>query len=207
MGGSRSGRTGGFPTSEACASLVLSTTDFLRAGLRQGCKGTMRWRIWLDGQPFPIFFHIDTTSVHGSYVEFVHRPRKADRTIQRYNVHLTRTPQRFGGFRWWFQCPYSGKRAVKLFLPLGGYRFWCREAYRLGYASQREDAKGRAQLQAERIYRRLGGNGHWMDDPPPKPKWMRWRTYDRQVARLEQNCARFDNAWSAGIGKLMSRSG
>jgi hypothetical protein len=32
---------------------------------------------------------------------------------------------------------------VKLYLPLGGYRFWSRQAYRLGYASQREGAKKR----------------------------------------------------------------
>ena len=57
-----------------------------------------------------------------------------------------------------------------------------RSAERLGYASQREDAKGRAQLQAAaKIYRQLGGEGHWMDDAPPKPKWMRWRTYERKT--------------------------
>src|SRR5476651_1519879 len=79
----------------------------------------------------------------------------------------------------------TGRRAVCLRLPIGGHQFWSRHAYGLGYASQREDRKGRAQLQAEKVYAALGGDGHWMDGAPPKPKWMRWATYDRKAMKLD----------------------
>jgi hypothetical protein len=44
---------------------------------------------------------------------------------------------------------------------------------------------GRVQRQATKIYRALGGDGNWLDGPPPKPKWMRWRTYDRLAGYLQ----------------------
>jgi hypothetical protein len=107
--------------------------------------------------------------------------------------------------RWWFECPRTGKHAVKLFLPLGGHRFWSRSAYGLGYASQREDRMGRAQRQATKIYRALGGDGHWMDGAPPKPKWMRWHTYERLADKLDYYNDRFDGAWAVGAMRLMAR--
>ena len=96
---------------------------------------------------------------------------------------------------------------MKLYLPLGGHQFWSRPACGLGYASQREDRKGRAQQQAIKIYRALGGDGHWMDGPPPKPKWMRWPTYDRLAAKLDNYNARFDSAWAAGAMRFLARYG
>ena len=34
-----------------------------------------------------------------------------------YWVQLETTPQPFGGRRWWFVCPRTGRRAAKLYLP------------------------------------------------------------------------------------------
>ena len=51
-----------------------------------------------------------------------------------YTITLETTSQPFGGLRWWFVCPRSGKRVSELHLPNGAYTF----AYRLGYLSQRE---------------------------------------------------------------------
>jgi hypothetical protein len=207
LGGSRSGRTGGYPTSEACASIVLRTTDFRRVGLKTGMKANAGMTFTLDGEPFPIGFVIDTVDEHFPFIDFVHSSRGRNPAVQRYRVRLLKTPQRLGGVRWWFVCPQTGRKAVKLYLPLGGHRFWSRQAYRLGYASQREDAKGRAQRQAEKIYRNLGGEGHWMDGAPDKPKWMRWRTYERKAEKLEHYCAKFDGAWAAGQYRFLDRYG
>lgn len=205
MGGYGSGRTGSRPTSEGCASLVLSISVFRRAGLRLGMKAAARLVFTVDGKSFPIAFVIDTTDNHFPFIEFVHRGRDRDESAQRYRVPLLRSPQRFGGVRWWFQCPQTGKRSVKLYLPLGGYRFWSRGAYQLGYASQREDRMSRAQRQAIKVYRTLGGEGNWRDDPPPKPKWMRWRTYERLAERLDHYNARFDGEWLTGVSRLLRR--
>ena len=120
-------------------------------------------------------------------------------------VRLEATAQPFGGLRWWFRCPRTGRRAVCLRLPLGGHQFWSRHAYGLGYASQREDGKGRAQLQAEKLYAALGGDGSWMDGAPPKPKWMRWATYERKARKLDRYNGRFDTAWADGFVRLLSR--
>jgi hypothetical protein len=37
-------------------------------------------------------------------------------------------------------------KTTKLYLPNGGWHFWSRQAYGLGYACQREDRLGRLQL-------------------------------------------------------------
>jgi hypothetical protein len=102
----------------------------------------------------------------------------------RYRVWLTTTRPQFGGSRYWFLCPSTGRRAAKLYLPLGGHRFLSRAAYRLGYASQPETIGDRLTRKARKIIRRMGFDpNEW--EVPPKPKRMRWRTYERLVERIE----------------------
>ena len=36
-----------------------------------------------------------------------------------YVVQLWSTECRFGGRRWWFECPLTGRRVTKLYLPTG----------------------------------------------------------------------------------------
>jgi hypothetical protein len=45
----------------------------------------------------------------------------------------------YGGRRWWFLCPRTSRKSTKLYLPNGGWHFWSRQAYGLGYACQRDD--------------------------------------------------------------------
>jgi hypothetical protein len=98
-------------------------------------------------------------------------------------IFLATTRPLFGGLRWWFLCPRSGRRVRKLYLPLGGRHFWSRRAYRLAYASQREAVYDRAMRRARKLYLRLGGDP--VDDEyPDKPKRMRWTTYDRLMDKL-----------------------
>ena len=40
-----------------------------------------------------------------------------------YWIKLVTTPQPFGGRRWWFLCPQTGRRATKLHLPEGAFTF------------------------------------------------------------------------------------
>ena len=99
----------------------------------------------------------------------------------RDRVPLTLTAPNYGGRRWRFLCPRTGRRTTKLFLPNGGQHFWSRVGYGLGYACQREGSFDRLQRRAAMLNRQLGGKG-WAtwESPPPKPKWMRWRTYERK---------------------------
>jgi hypothetical protein len=64
---------------------------------------------------------------------------------------------------------------------------------------------GRAQLQAIKIYRRLEGQGNWRDGAPPKPKGMRWRTYERLAEKFDRQNARFDSNWMAGAMRFLGR--
>jgi hypothetical protein len=89
----------------------------------------------------------------------------------------------FGGMRWWFECPRSGRKARVLHLPLGGSHFWSRRVYRLTYASQREAVYDRALRRSRKLCSRLGADPA-DDDYPEKPKRMRWRTYNRMIDKI-----------------------
>jgi hypothetical protein len=116
-------------------------------------------------------------------MELIHQTRderEGDRVVSD-RIRLLWTVPTYGGRRWWFQRPRTGRRTTKLFLPNGGQHFWSRVGYGLGYACQREGRFSRLQRRAAMLNRQLGGKG-WAtwDSPPPKPKWMRWETYERK---------------------------
>ena len=71
--------------------------------------------------------------------------------------------------------------AAKLYLA-GRYSA-CRRCHELAYQSQRENGFGRALLKAQRIRMRLGGSANMMVPFPPKPKGIRWSTYNRLWAK------------------------
>jgi hypothetical protein len=86
-----------------------------------------------------------------------------------YWISLTTTSQHFGGRRWWFVCPRTGRRADKLYLPNGAFTFAARQAYRLAYRSQREAPHDRALRRAFKLRGKLGADGG-IGDYVPKPE-------------------------------------
>jgi len=101
------------------------------------------------------------------------------------------TPTKFGGWRAWFRCPGCGQRCRILY---GINSLRCRKCRGLKYQSQYEMPAYRLLARARKIRRRLAKPGETVDpmpsaDPmPPKPRYMRWRTYRRLealVSRLE----------------------
>ena len=76
-----------------------------------------------------------------------------------YTIALEKTPQPFGGRRWWFVCPRTAERVSKLHLPNGAYTFASRRAYRLAYPSQRELPRDRSSTRAFKLRDRLNGEG------------------------------------------------
>jgi hypothetical protein len=118
-----------------------------------------------------------------------------------YRIELESTPQPFGGRRWWFICPRMGVRVAKLYLPNGAYTFASRQAYRLAYRSQREAPYDRALRRVFKSQAKLGVEGGiW--DHIPKPKWMRWRTYDRQLEQIARAEEIIDGHLAAFLYKL-----
>ena len=102
---------------------------------------------------------------------------------------------RFGGVRWWWVCPATGRRAAKLYLPGGGARFLSRQAHGLAYASQREDEVDRSHRRAARLHGLLGSPCRSaFGGTPAKPKWIRSSTYGRLAAELQDIDATLDEA-------------
>jgi hypothetical protein len=106
-------------------------------------------------------------------------------------VGLVRRPCHLGGERTYFVCSgvgtgrACGRRAVKLYAP--GRYFLCRHCLGLAYASQNEDAWGRAQLRASRTRKRIARDAD-INAPLPfvKPKHMHWRTFSRLHAEADK---------------------
>jgi hypothetical protein len=141
-------------------------------------------------------------SVHGRVIASIGVRAKVDRVIltyrhgrdgdgkdEEYPVLITRTVCNLGGTRAWFICPTAGclRRVALLY---GGTIFACRHCYQLVYASSREDAGDRARRRADRIRARLGWKSGILNGAGLKPKWMRWRTFQRLTEAHEQHVNR-----------------
>jgi hypothetical protein len=89
--------------------------------------------------------------------------------------------------------------------PPGAWRFCSRQTWgrQVAYHSQFQDATNRAHLGKSRIKNRLIGEldpDEW--DLPPKPKWMRWETYNRYEAKFDRYEAVLDHGCAALAAKL-----
>jgi hypothetical protein len=124
-------------------------------------------------------------------------------------ITLSASPCHYGGRKWFFLCPVMNRRASVLWLPRGAQHFASRHAWpgQVAYRSQFMTALDRAYLGMERIKRRLIGDldpQEW--DLPPKPKWMRWKTYRRFVERIEEYEAALDAGALSRVRRLLRRS-
>jgi hypothetical protein len=113
-------------------------------------------------------------------------------------IALVSRPRHLGGCQWFFVCPATGGLATVLWKPPGASRFCSRQAWgpQVAYRSQFQNTADRAYLGKERIKARLIGNldpDAW--DLPPKPKWMRWATYNRYVERFDEYEERTEGAF------------
>lgn len=203
MGGPNSGRRGGKPTMEGCASMVLSINAILRAAEGRSLSG-LRLVATINGQRQEVLLRLDLDPEAGTGTLALKYDVQHVSTAtgpQRYSVPLVATPCRFGGRRWWVICPATGRRAVNLYLPNGGRRFLSRAAYSLAYQSQRETVTGRAWRTIRKLERRLGSAPGTPPDAMEKPKWMRWRTFD--ALRIKREAA--EDALDADLLRSLER--
>ena len=188
MGGYGSGRSGGRPTTDNGLTLTLS--KLLRDGLfRPGCAwgGSLVWTNTRTGERIGSIGYEAHLGEENGRVRLHYTTTRWDgeKHSSDYWVELETTPQPFGGRRWWFICPRTGVRAAKLYLPNGAFTFASRQAYRLAYASQREQPHDRASRRAFKLRGKLGAEGG-IGDYILKPKWMRWRTYEHAMDRIDK---------------------
>ena len=110
----------------------------------------------------------------------------------------------FGGRQWYFICPYTNRRVSVLWKPPGADKFASRHAWagHVAYASQFETAYDRTYRAQYKINLRLcliGGFNAAEWKYPPKPKWMRWRIYNRAIEKFDRYEA---EAWGMATARL-----
>ena len=180
MGGMGSGRRdqGGKDTTDDCRALDVRL--FQRDGvLVAGRSFTTSWM--RNGKAIAsIQVKVEADRV---ILDYRHQRNGGEWKSQNYPVRIEWTSCNYGGSRAWFLCPAQGcgRRVAKLFL--GSAIFACRHCYRLAYASQRENAGDRATRQADKLRDRLGWEPGILNGNGWKPKWMRWRTFEKLRAR------------------------
>ena len=77
--------------------------------------------------------------------------------------------------------------------------------YGLAYASQREDWIARAHRRAARLHQRLGSpHRQAFGGTPAKPKWMRWPTYERLAAELQEIDAGLEEAMERAAARILA---
>lgn len=121
-------------------------------------------------------------------------------------INLASAPRHLGGRQWYFVCPATGRRASVLWKPPGARQFASRQTWgrQVAYGSQFETPYDRALSSAQDIRYRLGGMDFvsLIDGiPPPKPKWMRWRTYDK----IMQRCGAYEDKANARLVAIVNR--
>jgi hypothetical protein len=133
------------------------------------------------------------------YLRYRHQPYGGAWKEESCAIRVVYTPCHFGGDRAWFLCPAAGctRRVAVLF---GGGVFACRHCYRIAYPSTREDAWDRVTRRADVIRARLGWTPGILNGMGPKPKWMRWRTFE---SLLEEH----DTLVQGWVGEVRKRFG
>jgi hypothetical protein len=123
-------------------------------------------------------------------------------------IILIPRPRHFGGRQWYFVCPSTNRLASVLWKPSGATQFCSRQTWgrQVAYQSQFNDPTSRAHAGKARIKNRLISSSdpdEW--DLPPKPKWMRWPTYNRHIARFERYEDVLDSGCAALVARFMAR--
>ncbi|CAO4148929.1 hypothetical protein [Methylorubrum extorquens] len=186
MGGYGSGRYGGRPTTTDGLTLnfaKLLRDRYLRPGQDSG--GSLVWTNTRTGkQVGSIGYQASLGDEAGRLrLSYTITDGSGEKHASDGWVELTTLPQPFGGRRWWFICPLTGRRVANLYLPPGALLFASRHAYRLGYRSQRETQQDRALSRAFKLRHRIGAQGG-IGDHVPRPKGMRRVTYDKHLRRI-----------------------
>jgi hypothetical protein len=121
-------------------------------------------------------------------------------------LKLVAKPRHYGGRQWYFVCPATNRLVSVLWKPAGSSRFCSRQTWgrQVAYRSQYLDRDSRAHAGQSKINSRLCSIGELDPDDwdfPPKPKWMRWRTYNRAEVKFD----RYEATLNEGTCALMAR--
>jgi hypothetical protein len=177
------------PRQRACLeqSLRLDLNNLARQGLiRAGAKvgpRTISWSYSYTGEE--IASALITAHMEGTYGGWLQiQIGSLDQWI-----NLVAQPRHFGGRQLYFECPVTHRYCSALWMPPGATKFCSRRAWdgQVAYASQFQTPTDRAHGGQAKIKSRLIGEldpDEW--HLPPKPKWMRWHTYNKHVEKFDR---------------------
>ena len=191
MGGFGSGRTGGSPTADMSKRIDIAWMIRTRRAIPGAIiSGILNWSFG-DSPAGSISYTANMVDADCARLDLKYtRGSGADAEKVEQCIWLSYTQPNFGGKRWWMSCPYKGIRVGKLYLPNGGDRFASRQAWRLGYHSQRVAHRDRAFEKLFRLQKKLGSPTGF-ESPLYRPKGMWQRTYEKHLERyweLDEEC-------------------
>jgi hypothetical protein len=210
-------RTSPYPTAEACGSLRLDINqvmDRVAEERRAGAAGMlefgqrMGWARCGEAEPWAwVEVHVEAHQDHASATlrfDIDHISRPTGPQVQRIGIVSVRCG--FGGLRWHWVCPATGRNVRYLYLPNGGTQFLSRAAYKLRWQTTCSTKLAKSHLRLARIAKKLGAEYRgFSHEPPPRPKWMRWWTYERLAAEWRAAAGRHDGIWYAGAAQTLRR--
>jgi len=173
-------------------SLPLDIRHLQRRGvLRSGSSSGWYWSC--GGEPRgDIGLTCQANSIRLSYTW---TPYGGEPKQMSYDFALVRTQCHYGGTRPWFLCRWCGRRVAVLYGLSGDGYFGCRHCLRLGYLSDSMDL-------AQRLHRKMAKLRDRLDENEGRPKWMRWRTFERIHERMDHVDAALDSAFCARAFRL-----
>ena len=115
-------------------------------------------------------------------VQIVYQSKNREGTLidEHHVIEVEATPCRFGGVRYWFICPFCGRKVVRVYLS-GHWQ--CRKCAGLAYPAENESVRERKYRKVDKLRSKLG------KDLNTKPKGMHWRTYWRLMLQYQQTRA------------------
>ena len=180
------GKPGWLPVVEGCRRITIG--DISGNGmLRDGCEWNSRI-VWSDGFSVETECRLEPPNCRRLRLKYQAGEYEDELEDIDETIYLQRFLQPFGGYRWYFICPSSNHRCQVLYQPPGAKRFRSRWGFRrrLQYQSQRLAPQFRYQHGAAQAAKRVLRKGppEWRKEYadwefPPKPRGMRWKTYNR----------------------------
>ena len=177
----------------------LARRGFIKPGAITGPVGI----VWTDDTGQQIASGYITADMSGEQAGWLRiRLGRLDQCI-----YLVARRRHFGGRQWFFTCPQRHSLATVLWMPPGADTFACRQRWgrQVAYASQFIDRVARGHQGAATIKSRLCSFGGFDPDEwdlPPKPKWMRWKTYNRMVEKFDRHEAMAEEGLAGAVMRL-----
>lgn len=169
------------------SALCLSVGSMFKCGaLRAGATTSGSWQWSRDGEKFASIGYSSSLCADSGELRLSYTwKRDGEPQDVTCLVHLSSVPLQYGGRRWYMHCPYTHRRVLKLYKFGNIERFCSRTAIRPlpTYASQRTSGTSRIIDQRWALRRKIGDTFSDLFGEPFKPKWMRWRTFERYAAR------------------------